>query len=77
MVTGFFWKEKATPLSSVSPEEGPPTALRHSETRHQAREDTRGMGAGVNMADEPRAPKPWARQEEPSHKNPDPGVNNY
>lgn len=67
MVTGFFWKEKATPLSSVSPEEGPPPALRHSETRHQAQEETRGMGA----------PKPWARQEEPSHKDPDPGVNNY
>ncbi|MCJ8729898.1 hypothetical protein PDJAM_G00112640 [Pangasius djambal] len=74
MVTGFFWKEKATPLSTASPEEGPPPVLRPSETRQRAQEGTGGMGAGVelNMAGEPRAPQPWVRPEEPQHKDPDP-----
>lgn len=76
MVTGFFWKEKATPLSSASPEEGPPPALRPSETRHRGQEGTGGMGAEMelNMAEEPRAPQPWVRPEEPHHKDPDPEV---
>lgn len=75
MVTGFFWKEKATPLSSASPEEGPPPVLRTLETRHQVHEETKGMGAGVlNMAEEPRAPQPWVRPEEPQHEDSDPEV---
>lgn len=75
MVTGFFWKEKTTPLSSASPEEGPPPGLRPSETRHQAQEGTGGMGARVELvADEPRAPQPWVRPEDPQHKDPDPKV---
>lgn len=71
MVTGFFWKEKATPLSSASPEEAPPPVLRPSETRHRTQEGTGGMREGVelNMAEEPRAPQPWARPVEPQHTN--------
>lgn len=76
MVTGFFWKERATPLSSASPEEGPLPVLRPSETRPRVQEGTGGMRAGVelNMAGEPRAPQPWVRPEEPQHKDPDPEV---
>lgn len=76
MVTGFFWKERATPLSSASPEEAPPPVLRPSETRHRPQEGTRGIGAGVelNIAGEPRAPQPWVRPEEPQHKDPAPKV---
>ncbi|XP_063059162.1 beta-1,4-mannosyl-glycoprotein 4-beta-N-acetylglucosaminyltransferase isoform X2 [Engraulis encrasicolus] len=38
MVTGFFWKERATPLASAVPEAGPPPAslLRPSDTRPPA-----------------------------------------
>lgn len=76
MVTGFFWKEKTTPLSSVSPEEAPPPVIRPSETRHRAQEGTEGIGLGLelNMAEEPKAPQPWVRPEEPQHKDPNPEV---
>ncbi|XP_062852986.1 beta-1,4-mannosyl-glycoprotein 4-beta-N-acetylglucosaminyltransferase [Trichomycterus rosablanca] len=60
MVSGFFWKDRATPLSSVSP---PNTKLQvQKEIRDQ-------MAVSVR---EPIAPYSWPKQEEPPHKDPDP-----
>uniref|UniRef100_A0A671MW22 Beta-1,4-mannosyl-glycoprotein 4-beta-N-acetylglucosaminyltransferase b n=1 Tax=Sinocyclocheilus anshuiensis TaxID=1608454 RepID=A0A671MW22_9TELE len=41
MVTGFFWKEGTTPLSSASPEEGPPLVHRVAVNKLQPRHNDR------------------------------------
>ncbi|XP_017548405.1 beta-1,4-mannosyl-glycoprotein 4-beta-N-acetylglucosaminyltransferase [Pygocentrus nattereri] len=71
MVSGFFWRERATPLTSAPPEQGPPPALRPSDTRSHA-----GGGVGriggepeLKMAVQPKAPKPWVQPEEPQHND--------
>ncbi|XP_072538931.1 beta-1,4-mannosyl-glycoprotein 4-beta-N-acetylglucosaminyltransferase isoform X2 [Salminus brasiliensis] len=78
MVTGFFWRERTTPLSSASPEEGPPPALRPSDTRPRAGEGIGGIDRGLELerAGEPKAPHPWAKPEEPQHKDVDPDEQN-
>ncbi|KAL2086969.1 hypothetical protein ACEWY4_018028 [Coilia grayii] len=81
MVTGFFWKERATPLASAMPEEGPPPALRPSDTKPRAAEDVGGVkGAGelgdaeglaMEAGEDPGMPRPWVRPEEPPHRDPE------
>ncbi|KAG9277513.1 beta-1,4-mannosyl-glycoprotein 4-beta-N-acetylglucosaminyltransferase isoform X2 [Astyanax mexicanus] len=73
MVTGFFWRERATPLTSASPEEGPPPALRPSDTRPRAEEGIGGIDRGLELerAGEPKAPHPWAKPEERQHQEVD------
>lgn len=67
MVTGFFWRERATPLTSASPEEAPPPVLRLSDTRPRTGEGVVGIRGGLEIDDvgEPKAPQPWAKPEEP------------
>ncbi|XP_051985808.1 beta-1,4-mannosyl-glycoprotein 4-beta-N-acetylglucosaminyltransferase [Xyrauchen texanus] len=55
MVTGFFWKEGTSPLSSVTPEEGPPLSRELSDSK------VRG-GGGVAL-------QPWRRPEEPQRRS--------
>ncbi|XP_030639141.1 beta-1,4-mannosyl-glycoprotein 4-beta-N-acetylglucosaminyltransferase [Chanos chanos] len=78
MVTGFFWKERATPLSSATPEEAPPPAFRPPDSKSRAGEVVGGMGGVVGrsevkieIAEEPGVPKPWGRPEEPRQRETD------
>lgn len=64
MVTGFFWKEGNTPLSSASPEEGPPLLHRLSDSKPRA-----GGGLVLDTGQEPEAPHPWKRPEDPQHRS--------
>ncbi|XP_052454969.1 beta-1,4-mannosyl-glycoprotein 4-beta-N-acetylglucosaminyltransferase [Carassius gibelio] len=64
MVTGFFWKEGNTPLSSASPEEGPPPLHRLSDSKLRA-----GGGLVLDTGQEPEAPQPWKRPEDPQHRS--------
>ncbi|XP_026116602.1 beta-1,4-mannosyl-glycoprotein 4-beta-N-acetylglucosaminyltransferase-like [Carassius auratus] len=64
MVTGFFWKEGNTPLSSASPEEGPPLLHRLSDSKPRA-----GGGLVLDTGQEPEAPQPWKRPEDPQHRS--------
>ncbi|XP_066518988.1 beta-1,4-mannosyl-glycoprotein 4-beta-N-acetylglucosaminyltransferase isoform X2 [Hoplias malabaricus] len=77
MVTGFFWRERATPLTSASPEEAPPPALRPSDLRPRAGDGARGIVEALELerAGEPKAPQPWVKPEEPQHKDVDPAEN--
>ncbi|XP_051568034.1 beta-1,4-mannosyl-glycoprotein 4-beta-N-acetylglucosaminyltransferase-like isoform X2 [Myxocyprinus asiaticus] len=64
MVTGFFWKEGTTPMSSVSPKEGPLLAHRLPDSKARA-----GGGLDPDTRQEPEAPQPWRRPEEPQHRS--------
>ncbi|XP_055069585.2 beta-1,4-mannosyl-glycoprotein 4-beta-N-acetylglucosaminyltransferase [Misgurnus anguillicaudatus] len=55
MVTGFFWKDGSSPLTSASPEKGPPLVYRPLEIKPQVT----GGDSG-----EPEAPRPWRRPED-------------
>ncbi|XP_026870436.2 beta-1,4-mannosyl-glycoprotein 4-beta-N-acetylglucosaminyltransferase [Electrophorus electricus] len=68
IVTGFFWRERAAPLTSAAPEEAPPPALRPSYVRPRAGDGFRAVPE-LDKAGEPRAPQPWARPDEPHHKD--------
>ncbi|XP_036425939.1 beta-1,4-mannosyl-glycoprotein 4-beta-N-acetylglucosaminyltransferase [Colossoma macropomum] len=72
MVTGFFWRERATPLASASPEQGPPPALRPSDTRSHVGGGVGRIGGELELKMEPKAPQPWVQPEEPQHKDVDP-----
>ncbi|XP_036409439.1 beta-1,4-mannosyl-glycoprotein 4-beta-N-acetylglucosaminyltransferase-like [Megalops cyprinoides] len=54
MVTGFFWREKASPLSRASPEEGPGLVMQLSDREEQ---DTGDQRLGLLA-------RPWERPEE-------------
>lgn len=81
MVTGFFWRERATPLASAVPEEGPPLSHRPSDTKPRASEDVEGVrrtgvlgepgGLMMEVGEDPGVPRPWGRPEEPPHRDPD------
>ncbi|KAF4111774.1 beta-1,4-mannosyl-glycoprotein 4-beta-N-acetylglucosaminyltransferase isoform X1 [Onychostoma macrolepis] len=64
MVTGFFWKEGTTPLSSASPEEGPPLVHRLLDGKPRA-----GGGLELDTGQEPEAPQPWKRPEDPQRRS--------
>ncbi|KAL1005648.1 hypothetical protein UPYG_G00061790 [Umbra pygmaea] len=72
MVTGFFWRE-ATPLTSAaSLKDGPPPALRPSDTKPRVLGQMvpgRVGGEGLEIKQEPAAPQPWGQPEEPRHKD--------
>ncbi|KAG5278803.1 hypothetical protein AALO_G00102930 [Alosa alosa] len=80
MVTGFFWRERATPLASAVPEEGPPLDLRPSDTKPRAGEHMEGErmmgglddpgGLVMEVGEDPGVPRPWGRPEEPPHRDP-------
>ncbi|KAM9490029.1 beta-1,4-mannosyl-glycoprotein 4-beta-N-acetylglucosaminyltransferase isoform 1-T1 [Salvelinus alpinus] len=89
MVTGFFWREGgATPLTSAasssdfaaSQEDGPPPALRPSDTKPRivgaigpGGGGGRGGGVEMRLREEPAAPQPWGQpEEEPRHRDTDP-----
>ncbi len=63
MVTGFFWKEGTTPLSSASPEEGPPLVHRLDG------KPPAGGGLELDSGQEPEAPQPWKRPEDPQRRS--------
>lgn len=67
MVTGFFWKEGTTPLSSASPEEGPPLVHRLSDSKPRA--GGGGGGLALDTGQEPEAPQPWKRPEDPQRRS--------
>lgn len=65
MVTGFFWKEGSTPLSSTSPrQEGPLLVYRMSDGKPRA-----GEGLVLDTGQEPEAPQPWKRPEDPQRRS--------
>uniref|UniRef100_A0AAY3ZUS7 Beta-1,4-mannosyl-glycoprotein 4-beta-N-acetylglucosaminyltransferase n=1 Tax=Denticeps clupeoides TaxID=299321 RepID=A0AAY3ZUS7_9TELE len=73
MVTGFFWKERATPLTSAVPEGGPPPAFRPSDMKTQAVDGSvkRVGGVVLEVRKDPGGPQPWGSPEESVHQNAD------
>ncbi|KAG9338880.1 hypothetical protein JZ751_025320, partial [Albula glossodonta] len=69
MVTGFFWKEKTTPLAGAPPEDGPPPALRPSNTGPQVSEVMENQQLPEQPGGEELGPPhPWERPEEPQRR---------
>ncbi|KAJ8363223.1 hypothetical protein SKAU_G00120540 [Synaphobranchus kaupii] len=73
MVTGFFWKERATPLAGAPPEEGPPPAMRPSNTGARDPEVVESQRAPeLNLGEDLGVPHPWDRPEEPQQREVEP-----
>lgn len=69
MVTGFFWKERTTPLAGAPPEEGPPLAMRPSNTGDQDTEVVESQRAPeLHLEGELGLPHPWDWPEEPQQR---------
>ncbi|KAG7491485.1 hypothetical protein MATL_G00004010 [Megalops atlanticus] len=74
MVTGFFWKDRATPLSGTAPGEGPPPALRPSDTGSRDPEilESQGTLELRRGGEELGGPQLWERPEDLEQKEVDP-----
>ncbi|XP_036383173.1 beta-1,4-mannosyl-glycoprotein 4-beta-N-acetylglucosaminyltransferase-like isoform X1 [Megalops cyprinoides] len=65
MVTGFFWKDRATPLSGTAPGEGPPPALRPSDTGSRDPEILESQRTlELRRGEELGGPQLWERPED-------------